>query len=241
MVTPEQITAAAVKPSYFSMPLDQVRWLKGGNDGRPLKVEVYAQDANYAPSLAATKAAFGQERLMFLLQKDQGEVKYYFAGYTPAALQAASPQNLMATETEIARQAMVLANWSADMQLPHYTQVKQLIAQLEGMTREDYAKQQKVFQALEAFGKDAVPAIVAQMDDRRKLAVPSLSLRNNAPDAFEGMRYYGPKQIVDALAAILNQITGADFGFIYNGGSDSERTAAVAGWRIYAADRACEK
>ena len=39
------------------------------------------------------------------------------------------------------------------------------------------------------------------------------------------------KRVVDALAAILNQITGQDFGFIYNGATDAERTKAIQGWR----------
>lgn len=48
------------------------------------------------------------------------------------------------------------------------------------------------------------------MDDRRKLPVPQISLRNEAPDAFEGIRHYGPQVVVGALAAILSQITGQD-------------------------------
>jgi hypothetical protein len=47
------------------------------------------------------------------------------------------------------------------------------------------------------------------------------------------MRHYGPEKVVDALAAILNQITGQDFGFIYNGATDSERTETIQGWRDF--------
>lgn len=71
------------------------------------------------------------------------------------------------------------------------------------------------------------------MDDRRDLPDPRISLANKSPDAFEGLRHYGPKQVVDALAAILNQITGQDFGFIYNGGTNAERKETIDGWREF--------
>jgi hypothetical protein len=93
--------------------------------------------------------------------------------------------------------------------------------------------EQAAFSDLEALGCSAVPAIVARMDDRRRLPDPRIALTNKSPDAFEGRRFYGPQQVVDALAAILNQMTGQDFGFIYNGAGDDERARAVQSWRDY--------
>lgn len=93
----------------------------------------------------------------------------------------------------------------------------------------------KAFSDLEALGCPAVPAIIRRMDDRRKLPDPEISLRNKSPDAFEAVRHYGPVEVVDALAAILNQLTGRDFGFISNGATDEERTKAVQGWRKFLA------
>jgi hypothetical protein len=93
--------------------------------------------------------------------------------------------------------------------------------------------EQKAFSDLEALGCPAVPAIIARMDDRRSLPDPSIALRNKSPDAFEARRLYGPQQVVDALAAILNQITGRDFGSIYNGATEAERTRTVHGWRDF--------
>jgi hypothetical protein len=94
--------------------------------------------------------------------------------------------------------------------------------------------EQKAFADLEALGCAAVPAIIAQMDDRRDLQDPRIALTNKSPDAWEGRRFYGPKKIVDVLAAILNQITGEDFGFIYNGDvTDAERTKTIEGWREF--------
>jgi hypothetical protein len=39
---------------------------------------------------------------------------------------------------------------------------------------------------------------------------------------------------VDALAALLNQVTGESFGLSYNDPSDDEREHAVAAWQVYA-------
>ncbi len=83
-----------------------------------------------------------------------------------------------------------------------------------------------------------MPAIVAQMDERRPLLSPQIRLRT-ATDAFEPYRYYGPKLVVDGLDAILNQITGEGGAKLSHGGSERERLAAVAGWRVYVLDRRC--
>ncbi len=97
----------------------------------------------------------------------------------------------------------------------------------------DQKTEQQAFTDLESLGCLAVPAIIERMDDRRKLPDPRISLSNKSPDAFEGLRHYGPQKIVDALAAILNQITGKDFGSIYNGATDAEREKTVRGWRNF--------
>ena len=93
--------------------------------------------------------------------------------------------------------------------------------------------EQRAVADLESLGCPAVPAIIKQMDDRRKLPHPHISLKNKSSYSFEGMRHYAPEQVVDALAAILNQITGRDFGFISTGATDQERTKAIRGWRNF--------
>jgi hypothetical protein len=130
--------------------------------------------------------------------------------------------------TEISRQDALLRTWKPAEHGPIAAQVHALIEQtLQGNT------EAKAFADIEALGKAAVPAIIDQMDDRRALAKRQIALRNFSPDRFEEFRLYGPEKVVDALAAILNQVTSDDFGFIYNGGTDEERARAVAGWRIY--------
>jgi hypothetical protein len=115
-------------------------------------------------------------------------------------------------------------------------QVTSLIAKMVHKRTEN-----KAFVDLEALGCAAVPSIIQRMNDRRKLPGPTISLENKSPTAFEGLRHYGPEKVVDALAAILNQITGQDFGFIYNGATDAERTNAIQGWRDWLRRTPAEK
>ena len=123
--------------------------------------------------------------------------------------------------------------------------VKQIIADLAALGSSDLDKsskvdeQQRLFGELESLGQKGVPAIIAQMDDRRPLAEPQISLQNS-PTAFEAVRHYGPEQIVDALDTILGQITGASNGLIVNGGNAVERSVVVAGWQSYAATLECD-
>ena len=92
--------------------------------------------------------------------------------------------------------------------------------------------EQKAFSDLEALGCTAVPAIIERMDDRRKLPNQDVSLPNKSLYAFRDRRHFGVVQVVDALAIILNQLTGHDF-WPHNGATDEERTRMIQGWRMY--------
>lgn len=222
-------------PEYLEIPIRVDDVVKGGSISNTT-VRFYPQDAAYKPSNGAVLGLAGEPAMLFLTRVDDGPVGLYFAGYTPDALKQATDLTVAAVRAEASRQARIVASWQADTTLPHYAEVRALIAQLGQVSGN---QQQRVFDRLEALGEPAVPAIIAQMDDRRALRTQEISLVNHAPDAFEGMRHYGPEQVVDGLAAVLNQITGHSFGSIVNGGSDRQRAATVTGWRIYAADLSC--
>jgi len=116
---------------------------------------------------------------------------------------------------------------------PYRSDVRQIVEEIAALPPERASgpRQQALFDQLIAMGPEAVPTLVALMDDRRPLAWSGISLENRAPDAFEAVRHYGPVLMVDALAAVLNQITGEQFGFIYNGATEAQRAATVAGWK----------
>lgn len=123
---------------------------------------------------------------------------------------------------------------SSDMHVaPERSDVREIVEEIAALPpgRASGPRQQALFDQLIAMGPEAVPTLVALMDDRRPLAWSGISLENRAPDAFEAVRHYGPVLMMDALAAVLSQITGEHFGFIYNGATEAERAATVAGWR----------
>jgi hypothetical protein len=243
-----EISAAAGKrsPDYIEISLLRPRVLKGQVGGGSITIKVYPQDTADAPSMAALRAADGRPHLYFLTSADELGPELYFAGNSPAALAPADAASLRDVEREIARQQAILRSWRADPSLPHYGEVAGLIRQLVALKRsgrrgtaQELEAQEGIFRRLEALGPAAAPAIIAQMDDRRPLAFRQIALRNKSRDAWEDYRQYGPEQVVDALDAILGQITGESYGGIYNGGSERERRKAVASWRIYAASIGC--
>ncbi|WP_157500065.1 hypothetical protein [Lysobacter sp. Root983] len=88
----------------------------------------------------------------------------------------------------------------------------------------------RAFSELESLGGQAVPYLVGHLGDVRPLAEERINLENNAPDAFEAVRHYGPDTVPDALAAILNQVAGQDFVFVYNGATSREREENRRRW-----------
>ena len=102
-------------------------------------------------------------------------------------------------------------------------------------------QQQAAFDRVIALGCPAVPALGAALDDARPLPVRYIRLVNHAKDAFEAFRQYGPETVTDAVAAMLNQLTGEHFGSIYNGATPAERAETVKAWRAFIARTPPEK
>jgi hypothetical protein len=103
------------------------------------------------------------------------------------------------------------------------------------VTAKSAEEQQSAFDALLQLGCPAVPALAQYLSDARHLSFHSLRLRNEARDAFEAYRLYGPETVGDAIAAILNAVTGQHFGFVYNGSTESERAECARRWRAFIA------
>jgi hypothetical protein len=223
--------------SYVLLPVSDLRVIKGVS-AEPLAIRWFSEPGLYAPSAEQLATASASSSVLFALR---AEGAYYFAGNSPDAVQPADSTTVASAETEIARQAEILRNWRADPTVERYAEVRSIIDRIATLRpASDRAAQQDVisgqqalFDQLIALGDEAVPAIIMQMDDQRPLAASQISLVNKFPGAFEGIRHYGPDLIVDALEAVLNDITGESFGGIYNGGSSEERAKAVRGWRIY--------
>jgi hypothetical protein len=177
----------------------------------------------------------GTQSVLFLTYVDtqtiSGATEIYFAGYTPKALQAYSAELAGQVSAEVTAQKQIIDQFHRNFRKedePSYSRVRSLI---EAML--DRGTEKRSFTELEALGQVGVPAMIMLMDDRRKLPLKEISLRNTGPENFEEFRHYGPEVVADAIDAILNQITAEDFGTIHNGASERERKAAIDGWRVY--------
>ncbi len=218
------------KHNYVELNITPDLVLKG-NLTTPFSVRWFTEPRDYLPSPEHVISLNGKKVLLFLIYVDNAPVNgLYFAGYTPQALSLPESGLIDRIRREVAVQQKILKYFKEEFppsKEPLYTKVKQLI---DKTTKKD--TQMAAFTELENLGPNSVPAIIMLMDDRRDLAVPEISLEN-PPDNWEGIRHYGPKKIVDAMDAILNQITNESFGNIHNSGSERERVEAVNGWRIY--------
>lgn len=81
-------------------------------------------------------------------------------------------------------------------------------------------------------GCRGVPAIILNMNDDRSFSGRYIKIKNSE-NSFESFRTYRPQKILEALAAILNAITGLSFENIYNGGTPEERRLEYHDWLIY--------
>ncbi len=244
-VTEGEIRKAFSARRFLDLPLAGLTGIAGKVPPR-LSVKIYAERRRGGVPPEEMQKLAGQAVLVFLVRGRDGE--FYL---TPGAkaLQPATAATIGAAERERDRQWTILKAWKPDRSLPHYGEVKALVAELAAIRRpaqgndaaydEARARQNAIFVRLETLGMPAVPAIVAHLDNRRPLAVQQLALVNRPPNPIEAIRTYEPEQIVDALAATLNQVAGQNFDAIYSGGSEAQRRSAIAAWRIYADDLVC--
>lgn len=213
------------KHKYITINATIREVLKGASLESNVAIEHYTNSSDYGVSNEHLEN-FSEVPVIAFLQ--ESEEKYFFINSGNEGLISSTPERRRELQSEISRQIYILENWSPNPSVPHYRKVLSLIEQIETNKNKSAA-----FRQLESLGAEAVPAMIAQMDNRSPIPNTTLALKNLASDAFEGYRQYGPETVVDAIAAILNQITGESFGFIYNGGSEDERRHTVNAWRIY--------
>jgi len=107
--------------------------------------------------------------------------------------------------------------------------VKDLISQMFelSMARKAYAD-------LENLGKEAIPYIIMQMDDYRKLVLKTISFKNKSRDAFEGVRHIRVETVTDVLSEILTQLEGKRFSYISNyEKSNEDRRKDIYQWKLW--------
>lgn len=210
---------------FVQIDLEVTRTLKGPLSARiPVRHYVSSQP-DYGPAAKDMFDLLGQSSLIYLIYSE-GEYYFSYGKEAISPVEKLPKDEIQSVMQELVRQKTVLDNWEPLEKSPHYSDIKILIdAIAEG--------NESALIVLEEIGVKAVPAIVSLLDDKRPYPYRQLPLRNKSLDDFEAYRRYGPELMVDALAAILNQITGVSFGFIFNGASEIERQHEIDGWRIY--------
>lgn len=220
---------ASKKPEYVLIEVACEEALKG-TPQQSAQVHFYTS-GDRTPTPERVIAMDRKRAVFFLISASQAKRQGFFlADHTPDALSEADPKFIAQVQAEVQEQRTLLEHFPAlfpSKEEPLFAKVKDLI---DAATRK--GMQEKAFADLEALGPTAVPPIIMLMDDRRELPEMAISLKNPVGH-WEGLRHYTPETVTDAMAAILNQITGESFGFIYNGGTEQERREAVNAWRIY--------
>ena len=251
---PEEVWPLVAKSSVIltgtlEMPVDRIRACLASNchayvdvtvtTGQVLKghapphlaVRWFTELRHHAPEPERVISFNGRQALIFLHEVQDPAVKgFYFAGDTPRALSDAGDAHVQEVRREVAAQQEILLRFAEDFPPAKEPLLGKVRGLMDAATRK--ATQADAFRRLEELGTEGVPAIIIAMDDRRDLADAAISLRN-LHGGWEGVRHYGPQKVVDAMDAILNQITGEYFGDIQNGGTEAERNAVVERWRIY--------
>ncbi|MCA8974941.1 MAG: hypothetical protein KDC98_09475 [Planctomycetes bacterium] len=225
------VAKAQTKSDYVGVTVEVLEHLVGAVQDKvafrtfvrpPKDAEAHTDDLSAAQLLALD----GQERIVFL----GGPGGVYLAGDDDRqAVREPDPEFVARLRRRLRLHAAMLAQpLSID---------RRSRARVDKVMRRicrDVDHQRQAFVDLLALDRADLPALIAVMDDRRALLEQSITLQNRARDAFEPFRHYGPKLVVDAVAAVLNQHLGESFGAIYSGGSDTERDACVRGWKVYA-------
>jgi len=94
-------------------------------------------------------------------------------------------------------------------------------------------KEYSVNDTLNKLDSTYCPAIIKYLNDYRPIQINSINFRNEKK-FWEESRHYGPNKVIDYLAAILNDLSGANFGSIYNGDqNDLIRNDTYNGWIVW--------
>jgi hypothetical protein len=215
---------------YFKYEIQIVKSLKGNSQDN-IQFNVFMKEENYNFIMSLDES---EKVIVFLVNTYDGYgYNNYLADYF---IEYSIIEYTNETESIIAKELLLqndivnnnlYENFKIDKKL--FNKVKRHINNTENIFLQNNS-----FERLEEMGMDGVPYIILLLDNFRLLPIKSITLRNYSANAFEGYRHYGPELVIDALTAILNQITGESFGNIENGeATQEERTLVLNGWRIY--------
>ena len=215
---------------YYEYIIQPIKTLKG-SEQENIKFKIYMneENINYINSLQYTNNVI----IFLTISYDgYGFNKYLANYYIENAIIEYTNEVAIIINEEIELQNSIIENKLYE----NFNQDKKVYNKVRGyINRSSYILfQSSSFKRLLNFGENGVPYIILHMHNFNELPINSITLENRSPNAFEGYRHYGPELVIDALDAILNQITGEYFGNIVNGEATEEmRLSVLNGWRIY--------
>jgi hypothetical protein len=218
---------------YVAIKVVVSKTLKGKLEAQDFNFRYYTDTEQYGGVSRQNIIPLSGKSVIVFLQNVRE--KYYLAAYKPETLQSASEALAARVQKEVAIQEKLIQasdSHAAGNVLPRESEVQSLV-ELMVDKRTDPGTAQAVYEAVIALGKEAVPAIIKYMDDRRKLNIPKITLAPWWPDAHEGLVHYGPETVTDLMSVALMALTNEDLTAIYNGGTELERAQAVRIWKIY--------
>ncbi len=216
----------------FNFVIDSV--FKGDIEKKEITIRKFICDINGKENRCNDSNLFtfnGQKVIAPIVKSQRKPGQYAFIKSSVKSLKLATEENANKVSSEVKLQKEILESKSyaeACPYAPHADSVKALIEDMLVASKAESA-----YVNLERLGKSAIPTIICQMDDRRELAIKSITFINNFPNSTETTRHYTPQVVTDVLAATLNQVAWNSFGYIFDGASEEERVSVINGWRIF--------
>ena len=143
-----------------------------------------------------------------------------------------SPQPVSELLDEVARQARLMAEFPGIAERVRRTKIHGVVRRdIEALVRAKPEDKTARVQRLVSRGMDAVPAMIALLDDDR--SVPEGSIEVRVRRSFESTAHYSPTTVFEVVDLVLGQLTDVRFGMA--DGNDIVRKRILDAWRIYLA------
>jgi hypothetical protein len=223
-------------PTYVSFPLTVSKVYKGDPPVHATQLQYYparTSPLTAEPTPEAVAAVANKEAIFFLVLPYEGGADggpLYFAGYTRSALLLPSSEIEQELSENIAQQAALAARVAEFLAIHHPPFDQRAAALIENLLKSETANQ--AADGLLSLGPDAIPALIRRIDDRRRLALGSISVPTG-PGGFEGLAHYKPKEVIDFISLVVALKAHEGVESLPNGGTAQARSRVVDGWRVW--------
>jgi hypothetical protein len=216
----------------FNFVIDSV--FKGDIEKKEITLRKFICDINGKENRCNDSNLFtlnGQKVIAPLVKSQRKPGQYAFIKSSVKGLQPATEENANKVSNEVKLQKEIIDSKFYTEVCPYTKLADSVKTLIEDMLVA--SKAESAYVNLERLGKSAIPTIICQMDDRRELAIKSITFKNKSPDGTEKTWHYTPQVVTDVLAATLNFVSWNSFGYIFDGASEEERVSVINGWRIF--------